>query len=87
MYHLLMLSVRAQRFCCTYPCKVFHVVDGRITDTPTLVKIVKGRGVAELQLFPLLLTGGTSQHGVEDVEVSLHWVLTHNAVLLEQVFG
>lgn len=67
---------------CTYPGKILHVVDGWVTDTAALIEVVEGGGITHLELC-LFLGRGASQHGVEDVEVSLHWVLTHHTVLFQ----
>ena len=69
----------------TYPVKVFHIIDGGITDTPTLIEVVEGRGVTEHELLPLARSG-TCQHGIEDVKVPLPGILTHYTVLLKQIF-
>ena len=70
--------------CFAYPSEVLHIIDGGVADTPTLVEVVEGGGVTQFQLLPL--SGrGSSQHGVEDVKVSLHGILTHDSVLLEEV--
>lgn len=68
-----------------YPSKVLHIINGWVTDTAALVEVVERVRVSHPQLLPLCWSG-SSQHGVEDMEVSLHGVLTYNTVFLKEVF-